>query len=300
MPTVPPVPPAPNKDASDEKLHFDYPGSDIILSSWDSHDFSVPHLYLTNSSPVLRELIRGALKTSDVANREEQDPLPVIKLPESGAILYGLLTFIFPVAPVLPSTTERIMELLAVAQKYQMNSVLTVVRAVSQQHLSSNLPESALYVYFLAQKYELHQEMLQAARSTLHLSMTIEDLEGRLEFVPGTYLRELWMYHQRIRTNLKSRLLGFRNTEFPDRVKGLRCHNAGGRSQSDLFPRWLDDYIDSIAEAPHLFDLIEFENVRARHITGSNCPCAGVSNQTIRAFWDALTAVVHGIIEKVR
>jgi hypothetical protein len=298
MPTFPPVPPAPNK-VSDEKLHFDYPGSDIILNSRDSHDFRVPQLYLANSSPVLRELIRGVLNTSDVANREEKELLPVVKLPESGAILYSLLTFVFPVAPVLPSTTKNVMKLLAVAQKYQMESVMTHVRAISRQDPSFILSETALYVYFLAQKYELHQELLQAARGTLRLSMTIEDLEDNVDFMPGAYLRELWKYHERIRKDLASSLLEFRKSG-PDGLKDLRCGTP------NLIPQWLGDYIESLAEAHHLFDLIEFENVRARHIkeasqrpTLPTCSCVGISNEAIRAFWDALTAVVHGTIEQV-
>src|SRR6266702_5876006 len=199
-----PVTPAPNEDIviSDETLHFDYPGSDIILRSCDSYDFRVPQLYLVNSSPVLRDLIRGVLSTSDVAGREEQEPLPVAKLSESGAILYSLLTFIFPVAPILPSTTENIMKLLAVAQKYQMDSVLTHIRSLSRQDPPLILPETALHVYFLAQKYELHQEVLRAARSTLRLSMTLEDLVGKIDFVPGSYLHELWEYHERVRKGL--------------------------------------------------------------------------------------------------
>jgi hypothetical protein len=299
MPTFPPVLTAPNKLVSDEKLHFDYPGSDIILSSRDSHDFRVPQLYLVNSSPVLRELIRGVLNTSDVAGRDEQEPLPVVKLPESGAILYSLLTFIFPVTPVPPSTTENIMKLLAVAQRYQMDAVLTHVRTISRQVPAFILPETALYIYFLAQKYELHQEVIQAARRTLRLSMTIEALDDKLRFIPGAYLRELWKYHQRVRADLKLRLPEFRRSS-PDGVKDLRCGTP------DLIPQWLGDYIESLADAPHLLDLIEFENVRARHIKEASqrptlpaCSCAGISNEAIRAFWDALTAVVHGTIEQV-
>jgi hypothetical protein len=168
-PKVPPVlPPAPKEVVSDlapdETLHFDYPGSDIILRSRDSYDFHVPQLYLVNSSPVLRELehIRSVSETSDVPDDEEKDPLPVINLPESGVTLHSLLTFIFPVAPTLPSTTEKIMELLAAAQKYQMDSVLTHIRgAISLQDPPFIRPETALHIYFLAQKYELRQETLQ-------------------------------------------------------------------------------------------------------------------------------------------
>ena len=122
MPIGPPSPESPalneHEAASEETVYFDYPGSDIALCSCDSHNFRVPKLYIANSSPVLRELIRSVSNTSDVINSEEQEPLPVVNLPESGATLYSLLTFIFPVIPILPSTSEKIMELLAVAQKY--------------------------------------------------------------------------------------------------------------------------------------------------------------------------------------
>jgi hypothetical protein len=321
--TVPSAPPTP--DTKDETLHFDYPGSDIILRSHDSHDFHVPQLYLVNSSPVLRDLehIRSVSKNSDVPDGEEQDPLPVINLPESGATLHNLLSFIFPVVPTLPSTSEKVMELLAVAQRYQMDSVLRHVRgAISLQDPPFIRPETALHIYFLAQKYELRQETLSAARSTLRLSMTIEELENKIDFMPGTYLCELWKYHERVRKDLASSLVEFRKSGAPKIVKNLRCQALSPpRSPPGTpvvtpnptlqpIPQWLGDYIESLAEAPHLFDLIEFEKVRARHVKdesqrpglpgSSGCACEEISNQVIRTFWDALTAVIRRITEKVR
>ncbi|KAH9174301.1 hypothetical protein EDB89DRAFT_1904510 [Lactarius sanguifluus] len=302
MSIVRPGSPEPNEVVSDVTLHdktlqFDFPGSDIVLRSCNSHDFRVPKLYIDICSPVLRKRLRSVSQTSD-------GPLPVVELSESKVTTYSLLTFIFPVVPVLPSTTEKTMELLAVAQKYQMESVLTRVRgAISRQDSSFIRPEIALHVYFLAQKYKLHQEALQAARVTLRLSMTIEGLGDKLNFpgMTGAYLHELWKYHQRVRTHLKSGLLEFKNSGLPDVVKALRCSIP--YSYSDSFPQWLDDYIGSIAEAPHLFDLIEFESAWARHIqdnsyTSSKCSCVGISNQVIRTFWGALTAIVHRAIEK--
>ncbi|KAH9167993.1 hypothetical protein EDB89DRAFT_1639913 [Lactarius sanguifluus] len=297
MPIVRPSP-EPNEVISDD---FDFPGSDIVLQvrcprSRNTHDFRVPKLYIDICSPVLRQLIRSISNTSD-------GPLSVVKLPESKATIHNLLTFIFPVCPNLPSTTETIMELLAVAQKYQMDSVLTRVRGtISRQDPAFIRPETALHVYFLAQKYGIHQEALQAARVTLRLSMTIEGLEDKLDFpgMTGSYLLELWKYHQRVRTDLKSGVLEFRNSGLPDAVNGLRCNTP--YSYSDSFPGWLDDYIGSIAEAPHLFDLIEFESTWARHIQGNDCSCScvGISGQIIRAFWEALTDVVHRAIERIR
>ena len=136
--------------------------------------------------------------------------------------------------------------------------------------------------------------------------MTIEGLEDELEFpgLNGAYLHELWKYHEQVRTDLKSGVLEFRNSGLPDDVKDLRCTSPRS-SYSFSFPRWLDDYIGSIAQAFRLFDLTEFENARTRHTISETyysqtCSCANMPSQLIRAFWEALTAVVHRTIEKVR
>ena len=311
MPIALPKFPASSDVISTETLLFDYPGSDIILRSCDFQDCRVPKLYIVNSSPVLRKLIQTVSNTSGEDNGDEE-ALQVIKLSESGAILYSLLTFIFPVAPVLPSTTENTVRLLAVAQKYQMDSVLTYVRGViSIQDPPFILPETALNVYFLAQKYGLHQEMLRAARTTLRLSMTIEDMaaDDKIYFMPGMYLRELWKYHERVRKDLVSSLLEFRKSGAPAILKNLRCgappQTVPPSTTPTPIPQWLDDYIESLAQAPHLLDLIEFDHALSRHIKNqpqhsAPCPCVGISRQTIRTFWEALTKVVHGTIDKVR
>ncbi|KAH9053908.1 hypothetical protein EDB87DRAFT_145754 [Lactarius vividus] len=305
MSIVHPGSPEPIEVISDD---FDFPGSDIVLqvspprsrNTRDS-DFRVPKLYIDICSPVLRELIRSVASTSDGS-------LPVVKLPESKATIHNLLTFIFPVVPTLPSTTEKIMELLAVAQKYQMESVLTRVRgAISRLDQPFVSPESALHIYFLAQKYGLHQEALKAARATLRLSMTIEDLGDKLDFpgMTGAYLLELWKYHLRVRADLKSSVPEFKNSGLPGVVKNLRCmkNQYYPYNLHNSFPKWIDDYIGSITEAPHLFDLIEFESAWARHIqddgyTSSKCSCVGIPSQVIRTLWEALTTVVHGAIER--
>ncbi|KAH9023520.1 hypothetical protein EDB84DRAFT_1402285 [Lactarius hengduanensis] len=269
MPILLSATPGPIVIASDETLHFDFPGSDIVFRSYNSHDFRVPKLYIVICSPVLQELIQSVSNTSGVPNGEEKELLPVVELPESKATLYSLLTFIFPISPVLPSTTEKIMELLAMAQKYQMDSVMTHIRgAIARQDPPFLRPETALHVYFLAQQHKLRQEAVQAARVTLRLSMTIEDLGDKLESpsMTGAYLHELWKYHQQVRTDLRSGVLEF--SGLPHDIKVLCCSSSRSGNYSLL--QWLDHYIRSIAEAPHLFDLTEFENARGRHIATSN------------------------------
>ena len=134
--------------------------------------------------------------------------------------------------------------------------------------------------------------------------MTIESLGDKLDFpgMTGAYLHELWKYHGQVRTELKSALLEFRNTGLPDDVKSLTCRRPHcGSSPS---PHWLYDYIDSIAVTPHLFDLTEFEDARARHVQSlfssyGGCSCATMLSPVKRTFWEALTAVVNRALAKV-
>jgi hypothetical protein len=307
----PPATHAPNEVIPDETLRFNYPGSDIILRSRDSYNFPLPKFNIVICSPILRNLIERVSNTSDVLNGEEREApsLPIVEIPESKETLYSLLTFIFPVAPVLPPTAEKIMGLLAVAQKYEINAAVSYIRgAISPQNPPFLRLETAFHVYFLAQQHGLQREAAQAARLTLQLPMTIEGLGDELDCagMTGAYLHELWKYHEHVRNELQSAVLQFRNTGLPDDVKSLMCtspYYAYGTS----YPQWLYEYIDSVAGTPprHTFDLTEFEAVRARHVQSRNtsygaCSCATMPNQVKHSFLEALTAVVHGVLEKVR
>ena len=136
-------------------LLFDFTGADVILRSRDSYHYRVPKTYLFNSSPVLGELIQ---RTSDSANPAS---LPVVQLPDGSEIILCLLTFIFPVTPLLPSTLDKTMELLSVAQNYQVGTALSHMRAsISQQNSLPTGLKQALHIYSLAQKHGLRREAL--------------------------------------------------------------------------------------------------------------------------------------------
>ena len=303
----PPVHQTPNEVVPDETSHFNYPGSDIILRARDSDNFPRPKISIVLCSPVLRNLIESVSDTSNV--RTGKEPLRVVNIPESKETLYSLFTFIFPVTPVLPPTAEKTMELLAVAQKYEMSSVLSHIRGAISRHYPPFLSmDTAFQVYFLAQQHGLHHEAAQAARVTLHFPMTIEGLEDKFDFIgmTGATLHELWKYHQQVRSDLKPAVLEFRNTGLPEDVKSLICASPDYGNTS---PQWLYEYIDSLAKTPfprHLYDFTEFEEVRARHVQDFDssyygpCSCATMPNEVKRSFREALTAVVHGVLEKVR
>jgi hypothetical protein len=107
-----------------------------LLRSRDSQVFHILKLYIIESSSVLEELIQAACETfgaDDFANAQIR--LPEVHLSESSPILSSLFTFIFPVTLILPSSLEEAMELLSVATKYEMSSVIRQIRdSLSRQH----------------------------------------------------------------------------------------------------------------------------------------------------------------------
>jgi hypothetical protein len=280
-------------------LLFDYPGADFILRSQDSFHFRVPKTPIINSSPVLGDLIRRTLDSFADANADVSESLPKVQLPESGEIVHFLLTFIFHVTPLIPSTHEEAMELLSVAQKYQMEIALTHIRgSIARQNPLPTRPEPALRIYALAQKHGLRLEALQTARTILKHPMTIEDFDNKLDIMPGASLYELWKYHERVRAILASDLAEFRESGARGTMTGLRCTVL----TSSQIPSWVDQYIVSMGNAPNLFDPLELNIAMTRHIkNGGNggCECGSISSQTIHEFWDALVSVVHDCFKKV-
>jgi hypothetical protein len=277
-------------------LLFDYPGADIILRSQDAHHFRVPKIYIENSSPVLSDLIQKALDSTSAANVEAS--LPVVQLPKRGEIIHYLVTFIFPVIPLMPSTYEVVMELLSDAIAYQMGPVLSRIRdRIARDYPLPTDLEPVLRIYSIAQEYGLRLEALQAARTTLNHPMTIEGFDNKMDIMPGACLYELWKYHERVRAILTSDLTEFRESGARGTMTGVRCLDHS----SSQIPLWLDQYIKSIGNAPNLFDLVELNVAMTRHIrhTKRRCECASIPGQTIRDFWEALASVICDGFEKV-
>jgi BTB/POZ domain len=293
------IPPKASSIADDTlaNIPFDYPGADIILRSQDSHDLQVPKSFILNNSPVLGELVRGALRSPDDTNGES---LPVLQLPDRGKMLHCLFTFILPVTPVIPSTHEEVMELLSVAQKYQMDTILIHIRgSIARQNPMPTHLEPALRMHSLAQKYGLRPEALQTARNILQHSMTIENFDDMLDLMPGASFYELLQYYERVRAILASDLTEFKGSAAYGTIRWIRCT---ARSSSQV-PSWIDDYIESIGTSPNLFDLVEFNAAMSSHIKATaatdTCECLSIPSRTIRNFWEALTSVVESSYDKV-
>ena len=283
-------------------------------------DVDSGQVYIVHRSPILEEKVSTSPNPqpeptsstipadADVDSAPATNVLPVVRLPIEGAILFSLLTYIFPVPPVLPSTVEQVMELLSVAQLYKMDVVLTHIRNhITQQEPPFIRKETAYFVYSLSHKYGLCPEALQAARCTLNFATLInqylaKDSEEKLYMMPSV-LHELWKYHQRVQSNLTSDLEEFIKSNAATILGDSSCESL----TSSGIPSWLGSYIYSIGRVrvPVFLDLIDFHMVLVEHVGKSNsnggcASCSGIPREKIRRFWGALTAVVHNSISKVR
>jgi hypothetical protein len=287
---------------------FEYHDADVILRSHDSYHFRVSKSYIINStsSSELKELFHESPNppNENAVDALSKTSLPVVQLPESGETLHCLLTFVFPVTTILPSTTEQIMELLSVAQKYQMVSVLAHIRlSIAQEKPLATQRDTAFIVYSLAQKYELREEALKAATTIAKYPMNIENLEDKLNMMSGVSLYELWKYHKQSRAILALDLTKFRTSSARDMLAGLHC--AVSTSSDSHIPGWLDVYIRFIEEASSLVDVIDPSAALMHHITyGSSkkrCACRQLLHDqtSMRDFRKALGSVISGSFAKV-
>ena len=291
-----------------ENLLFDYPEADIILRSGDSYEFRVLKIYIVHSSPVLSDLVAAASYPQSGATTSADTALtspPIVQLSaDNGAVLFSLLTYIFPVQPILPSSVEHTIKLLSAAQRYKMDAVLTHIRNhIAQQDPPFIREENSLLAFSLAQKHGLRREAFQAARSTLELpTFTIESLEERLEIMPCASLHALWQYRQRIRRNFTPLLEHCMSS----RYKTPKGSGSSGctHSAASGFPAWLERYISSIGSNPSFLSLSRFHMASRDHVRSSgkvNCSrCYHCATMDIPELWSSLRTIYDASVVEVR
>jgi hypothetical protein len=232
--------------------------------------------------------------------------LPVVQLPESHAILSSLLTFVFPVPSFLPPNIEQILELLSVAQKYEMTTTLARIRdCASRRDPSFICAKTALHVYSLAWEYGLLEETLLAAEEALKIPMTIDKFEDKLELIPIPALCQLWKYRQRVLDDLsKNFYIGLSSSRAYQALANLNCVE---KNQSTSTPLWLDHYLNTILKDPARVNLTTFHLALSSHVSSPDVETSSDGckkhisefGPAIDEFWADLRAVVRNSITKV-
>ena len=172
---------------------LDIPDADIILRSSDQVNFRVHKSVLALSSPFFKDL----LLLPQPRDEEVVDGLQVVQLSEDADLLYSLVSFLYPVTPVMPQagSYERVFALLAACQKYDMVSIQSHIRSeIKCGTFPSPVETEAFSAYAIASSMHLVPEMENAARLTLGQPMTFESLGEGLRPFKGRALCDLVRY----------------------------------------------------------------------------------------------------------
>ena len=179
--------------------------ADVIVRTSDLTNFPVHKSVLASSSWVFRDMFTLPWPP----NNEMVNGLPVVDISEDAELVRSLITILYPIHSELPSSYERILALLATAQKYEMDAIQSSIRA--EVECGPSLTVEAFRSYAIASSSGLTPEMDTAARLTLDQPMTFEHLGNELRFFEGWALLELSRFRKGCQDNLVSCLESFLN-----------------------------------------------------------------------------------------
>jgi hypothetical protein len=249
------------------------PNADVILQSSDLVKFRVHRGVLVTSSPFFRDMF----SLPQLSNDGPAGPgeLPILPVPESAAVLNSLISMLYPVPPEIPKSNDAILALLSAAQKYDMVTVQSSIRAEASRSAWLSLPQAqAFRMYAIACSRRLIPEMEISARLTLDYPLTFESLGGALRSFEGWALRDLADFRTRCTRVLSSQLLQVLDTEDGPSKIWVGCPAALTASGwFDVMKRMkipqLDDFACAI-QTPSGFDKEYFTTLQV-HVNDSDC-----------------------------
>ena len=212
------------------------PDADIILRSSDLVDFRVHKSVLVASSPFFKDMF----SLPQPQNGAVPKALPTVQLSEDADTLDSLISMLYPVAPQIPRCGDDILTLLAAATKYDMDAVLSFVRAEvsSKKLLSSSFAGEAFRVYAVAYSKRLLPEIAMSARNTLGYPLTFKCLDYSLRSFEGGALRDLADFRLRSIGKFSSNLKSFSGR--PSSKIWVGCPGAKGGNNTRSLPPWLE------------------------------------------------------------
>ena len=143
------------------------------------------------SSPFFEDLLSLPQPPDD----ELVDGLPVVQLSEDTGLLNSLVSLLYPISPIIPSSYEKVFALLAACQKYDMALIQSYIRAEIQRGtFPAPVKAEGFSAFALASSMGLVPEMENAARLTFGSPMTFESLGEELRSFKGRALCDLFHY----------------------------------------------------------------------------------------------------------
>jgi len=138
----------------------------------------------------------------------------VVRFAEDAELIRALITVLYPIPPDIPTSCDRVLALLATAQKYNMGFVQSSIRAeITRRVLPVPADSEAqpFRAYAIAFSNMLSPEMETAARLTLDFPLTFESIGKNLLLFKGSALHELVSFRTKCRDKIVARLKSFLN-----------------------------------------------------------------------------------------
>jgi BTB/POZ domain len=231
------------KKTSSVPIPLQIPDANLVLRSADLVDFPVHKSVLAMASPLFRELV-SLLPDGGVV-----DGLPVVKLSEDAELLMSLISMLYPVLPVVPSSNDKGFSLLAACQKYEMVTIQSSIHVSCGPCDPSG--SEAFRAYAIASRERLTQQMERAAAYTLEHPLTFEALGEELRLFEGWALRDLVSFRKRCRDNVVACLDSFLDARAGPSRFWVGCPDAthysrrseGETESTEVLPSWLYDLL---------------------------------------------------------
>ncbi|KAJ7659554.1 hypothetical protein DFH06DRAFT_1194588 [Mycena polygramma] len=167
---------------------FNDASTDLILRSSDGIDFHVHRLVLSLASPVFMGMFTFPQPISE-------PEVPTVQMAESAVVLDGALRFWYPGAePPAALTLDGLRKTLeALVMKYDMQFVVPLAK----KHLRDFIEDDPVAVFAIACRHEWRDVALDAARSSLRLSLRAFDSKrpAQLKYMTADMYHTLLQYH---------------------------------------------------------------------------------------------------------
>jgi BTB/POZ domain len=270
-PAIPPLP---------ESIYVNE--ADLIIQSSDFVEFRIHKSMLAFSSQVFRDMFSLPQPSNEIV-----DGLPVLRLSEDAELVRALITVLYPIPSELPATYDRVVSLLATAQKYDMPAAQSSIRAeVGHRKLTAQSGDQAFHAFAIASRNNLSPETSTAAHLTLDYSMTLENIGSRLRLFEGWALRSLTIFRRCRRDDMLSCLESFLDgRNGPSKiwfgcpeVTQANSNTRFGVYSSQSLPQWLSKiFTELIAELKQTFTnpLMQPSSLRKKYL-------AALGSHTVR------------------
>ena len=253
-------------------------GADVILQSSDLVSFRVHKSIMAISSPFFNDLFT----LPQPQDGEINDGLPVIHVSEDADLLHNLLPLLYPIPLAVPDSYEKTLDLLAASDKYNMDTVSSVVRREMQLPTT----KAAFHAYAIASAKRLIPEIEATARLTLCHPISFQDIVDVLPSFEGSALHDLVHFRKRCHENLLAFLISFVKGDDSLSKAWYSCRKTKRphstlQSDKGIVAGWLHDlvsgHIKSLQETytcplPESSSLRkEFTEALRAHITETQC-----------------------------